>query len=139
MSKDILIKSSRILHFTATYFFLCGASAIVYPESWLFVSELPLEIPPTLAMVFSVLGGYLVAIGFGATIAARDPLRNAGLVLMLTVANVIDFGVTLKGIITGQLPLGPGMLFLVVTIIFSWLLGKTYRSCYYLSCAARSA
>lgn len=128
MPTDTVIKASKILRFTAAYFFLCGASAIVYPESWLFSSGLPLDVTPTLAMVFSVLGGYLVAVGFGAAIAARDPQRNTGLVLMLAVANILDLCVTLKGIIAQQLPAGPGALFLGVTIFFSWLLGTTYRS-----------
>jgi hypothetical protein len=128
MAANTLLKASRILRFTASYFFLCGVSAIFYPASWLFLSGLPIEISPTLAMVFSVLGGYLVAVGFGAAIAAGDPERNRGIVLMLTVANLLDLCVTLKGILLQELPLAPGMMFLAVTIFLSLLLGTTYRS-----------
>lgn len=116
----------NVLWAAAAYFGACGASAIFYPASWLFVSGLPTAVSTELGLAFGVVGAYLLALAFGAGISALAPRKHAGLILTLVVGNVLDFCVTLKAVVAQQLPILNGGLFIAVTIAWAVLLGVAY-------------
>lgn len=115
-----------ILLAAGVYFAMCGLSALFLPVSWLWASGLPTELSPVTRVAFGVIGAYLSALAIGAMIAARNPHANLGLILTLTIANLLDFIVTLQGIIRGQLPALNGGLFLAVAMIWTTLLGMVW-------------
>jgi hypothetical protein len=115
-----------ILWSSAAYFAACGLSAIAYPQSWLFLSGLSTNLSNELSLTFGVIGAYLLALAFGATIAALAPHRHPGLILTLAVGNILDFAVTLKAVVAQQLPIINGGLFLAITIGWAWALSLAY-------------
>jgi len=115
-----------VLWAAVAYFGACGVSAIIYPVSWLFVSGLPTTLSSELQLAFGALGAYLLALGFGAGIAALHPTRHPGLILTLMLGNFFDFCVTLKAVVAQQLPIINGGLFLAVAMAWTVLIGITY-------------
>ncbi|MEY4670048.1 MAG: hypothetical protein RL518_2747 [Pseudomonadota bacterium] len=119
--------ASTVLWASVLYFGLCGLSAIFYPTSWLFVAGLPTSALSTeLHIVFGTLGGYLLALAFGAGIAALSPLKHPGVIITLLVGNILDFCVTLKAVVAQELPAINGGIFLAVAMTWAVLLGVTY-------------
>jgi hypothetical protein len=84
---------------------------------------------PELALVFSVLGAYLMSLAFGAWIASRCPLKHQGVIAILLVSQLCDFFATLLAVYAGSLPMIPGTGFLVVTVVWSTLLGLAASAC----------
>jgi hypothetical protein len=121
-----LSRSKIILWSLCGYFFLCGSSALVYPESWLLLSGLPSTVNREMGLVFGTLGSFLLALCYGAGRAAISPSANVGVVAILLVANLLDFLVTLRAMITQSLPFISGALFLIVTIVWVTLLVPVY-------------
>lgn len=121
-SMEPLHSARTILLATALYFAVCGVSAVVAPSLWLWASGLPTSVSTELGLTFGVIGAYLCALAVGAVIASVDPRRHGGLIITLIVANIFDFGVTLRAVIAGTLPALNGALFVAVTIVWSTLL-----------------
>jgi hypothetical protein len=121
-----LNRSKLILWSLCGYFFLCGSSALFYPESWLILSGLPSIVSREMGLVFGTLGGFLLALCYGAGRAALSPSSNVGVLAVLLVANLLDFLVTLKAMMAQTLPFLPGALFLIVTIVWVTLLVPIY-------------
>jgi hypothetical protein len=116
-----------VLWSSVVYFAACGLSAIVYPVSWLVVSGLPTAaLSSELQVAFGTLGAYLLALGFGAGLAAIHPLKHSGVIFILMIGNALDFCVTLKAVVAQQLPVLNGGLFLAVAMTWTALLGVTY-------------
>jgi hypothetical protein len=116
-----------VLWASAAYFAMCGLSAIFYPVSWLLVSSLPTTaLSPELQTVFGTLGGFLLALAFGAGIAALHPGKHPGVIFTLVLGNVFDFCVTLKAVVAHQLPILNGGLFLAVAMTWAVLLGVSW-------------
>ena len=115
-----------ILWSAAAYFTACGLSAILFPASWLFLSGLPTTLSNELHLTFGVIGAYLLALAFGATMAALSPYRNAGIIATLAVGNVLDFAVTLRAVVAQQLPILNGGVFIALTIGWAWALSFAY-------------
>jgi hypothetical protein len=82
--------------------------------------------PSELQITFSTLGGYLLALAFGAGLAATHPLKNPGVIFTLLVGNILDFCVTLKAVVAQQLPILNGGLFLAIAMTWAVLLGVAY-------------
>ena len=118
--------TTSVLWITAAYYAICGASALLYPKAWLVVSGLPSEVTRELGLAFGVAGVYLLAMAFGATLAALNHQAHRGLILTLAVANVLDFAVTLKAVVAQSLPMLNGAVFIVVTVAFALLLATAY-------------
>jgi len=114
--------TKTVLWCAAVYFFACGLSATFVPQTWLWASGLPTSVSNELALAFGVVGAYLSALGAGAVLAARAPEKSGTLILTLLIGNIFDFGVTLRAVLAGALPTANGVLFLVVTIVWSTLL-----------------
>lgn len=113
-----------ILNILAAYLAACGLSAVLYPTLWLIVAGISADITPLCSLVFGVLGAYILALGVGAAIAARDPGRHYGLVVTILASQLLDFGVTCYAtFISGSIPLVSGMGFLVVTLTTSLAIG----------------
>ena len=118
---------TTVLWASVTYFALCGLSAIFYPTSWLFVAGLPTtSMPSELQITFGTLGGYLLALAFGAGLAAIHPIKHPGVIFTLLVGNILDFCVTLKAVVAQQLPILNGGLFLAIAMTWAVLLGVAY-------------
>ena len=116
-----------VLWAAVAYFGACGVSAITYPVSWLFVSGLPTTaLSPELQLAFGALGAYLLALSFGAGIAAFHPVKHPGLIFTLMLGNLFDFCVTLKAVVAQQLPILNGGLFLAIAMAWTVLIGITY-------------
>jgi hypothetical protein len=116
-----------VLWASVVYFAACGTSAITYPVSWLVVSGLPrTALTPELEVAFGALGAYLLALAVGAGLAAINPLRHPGLILILMFGNFFDFCVTLKAVVARQLPILNGGFFLVLAMTLSVLIGIAY-------------
>jgi hypothetical protein len=116
-----------VLWASMAYFGLCGLSAILYPVSWLLVSGLPsAALSSELKVAFGALGAYLLALAFGAGLAAIHPLKHPGVIVTLLVGNILDFCVTLKAVVAQQLPALNGGLFLAIAMTWAALLGVTY-------------
>ncbi len=79
-----------------------------------------------MGLVFGTLGGFLLALCYGAGRAALSPSSNVGVLAVLLVANLLDFLVTLKAMMAQTLPFLPGALFLIVTIVWVTLLVPIY-------------
>jgi hypothetical protein len=114
---------STILWSVTIYFWVCGLSAIFYPISWLVIAGLPTTLTNELALVFSVAGTFMLTLGAAGIMAAINPHKQTGLILTLMTANLIDFFVTLRAIVLGQLPMVQGALFLAVAMTWAVLLG----------------
>jgi hypothetical protein len=113
-----------ILNILAAYLAACGLSAILYPKLWLIVAGISAEITPLCALIFGVLGGYILALGVGSAIAARDPRGHYGLVVTLLVSQLLDLGITSYAtFIAGLIPIISGAGFLVVTMTTSLAVG----------------
>jgi hypothetical protein len=119
-------RSKAILWSLCGYFFLCGASALLYPESWLILSGLPSTVSNEMGLVFGTLGSFLLALCYGAGRAALFPSSNVGVIATLLVANLLDFLVTLKALVAQSLPFLNGALFLIITIVWVTLLVPVY-------------
>lgn len=115
-----------VLWATVAYCAACGLSAIAYPVSWLFVSGLPTTMTSELQLAFGALGAYLLALAFGAGIAAVHPLKHPGVIFTLMMGNFLDFCVTLKAVVAQQLPILNGGLFLAIAMAWTVLLGVSY-------------
>jgi hypothetical protein len=116
-----------VLWASVVYFGACGASAIFYPASWLFISGLPMSaLSSELQVAFGALGAYLLSLALGAGIAAIHPLKHPGITLTLCVGNILDFCVTLKAVVAHQLPMINGGLFLAIAMTWAVLLSVTY-------------
>lgn len=113
---------STILWSVTIYFWVCGLSAIFYPISWLVVAGLPTTLTSELALVFSVAGTFMVTLGAAGIMAAINPHKQPALILTLMTGNIIDFLVTLRAIVVGQLPMVQGALFLAVAMTWAVLL-----------------
>ena len=79
-----------------------------------------------MGLVFGTLGGFLLALCYGAGRAALSPSSNVGVISTLLVANLLDFLVTLKAIVAQSLPFLNGALFLIITIVWVTLLVPVY-------------
>lgn len=116
-----------VLWSSVVYFAACGLSAILYPVSWLLVSGLPTTaLSSELQVAFSTLGAFLMALAFGAGLAAFHPLKHPGVIFVLFVGNILDFSVTLKAVVAQQLPILNGGLFLAIAMTWAVLLGVVY-------------
>jgi hypothetical protein len=116
-----------VLWSSMVYFAACGLSAIFYPVSWLLVSGLPTTaLSSELQVAFGTLGAFLLALGFGAGIAALHPLKHPSVIVILLLGNTLDFCVTLKAIVAQQLPTVNGGLFLAIAMTWAVLLSVTY-------------
>ncbi|MFN4895835.1 MAG: hypothetical protein ACK5GN_00985 [Pseudomonadota bacterium] len=124
MNDQNLSNPSSLLAVFAAYLFVCGASAILFPTSWLWSAGLPTSLSPELSLVFGVLGAYLLSLAVAAWIASRNPVINQSIVKILLISQVLDFFTTLQAVYSGGLPRLPGTLFLVVTVVWSTLLGR---------------
>jgi hypothetical protein len=120
--------AQSILRACAAYFVACGVSAIWFPVSWLWVSGLPTSVSNELGVAFGVIGAYMLALGAGAYIASKDPVRNSAVTLTLVIANAFDFLVTLKAVLQGGLPALNGSAFLVITVLWTTLLFLAWRA-----------
>jgi hypothetical protein len=107
---------STILWSVTIYFWVCGLSAIFYPISWLVIAGLPTVMTNELSLVFSLAGTFMLSLGVAGIVAAINPHKQTGLILTLMVANLVDFLVTLRAIVLGQLPMVQGALFLAVAM-----------------------
>ncbi len=114
---------STTLWSVTIYFWVCGLSAIFYPISWLAIAGLPTTLTDELALVFSVAGTFMLALGTAGIMAAINPHKQTALIFTLIAANLIDFLVTLRAIVAGQLPILRGGLFLAVALTWTVLLG----------------
>lgn len=115
-----------VLWATVAYCGACGLTAIAYPVSWLFVSGLPTTMTAELQLAFGALGAYLLALAFGAGLAAIHPLKHPGIIFTLGIGNFLDFCVTLKAVVAQQLPILNGGLFLAIAMAWTVLLGVSY-------------
>lgn len=113
---------STILWSVTVYFWACGLSAIFYPVSWLAVAGLPTVMTNELALAFAVAGTFMLSMGMAGVIAAINPHKQLGLIVVLMTANLIDFLVTLRAVVLGQLPMLRGALFLAVAMAWAVLL-----------------
>jgi hypothetical protein len=120
--------AQTILRASVVYFGICGASAIWFPTSWLWVSGLPTSVPNELSVAFGVIGAYMLALAAGAYMASRDPVRHSGITATLIIANACDFLVTLRAVLQGGLPAVNGSLFLVVAVTWTTLLFLAWRA-----------
>lgn len=119
--------TKTVLWSAVIYFAACGLSAILYPASWLIASGLPLTaLTSELVVAFGALGAYLLALAFGAGLAALHPLKHPGIIFVLMLGNFLDFCVTLKAVAAQQLPILNGGLFLVIAMTWSVLTGIAY-------------
>jgi hypothetical protein len=107
---------STILWSVTIYFWVCGLSAIFYPISWLVIAGLPTVMTNELSLVFSLAGTFMLSLGVAGIVAAINPHKQTGLIVTLMVANLVDFLVTLRAIVLGQLPMVQGALFLAVAM-----------------------
>jgi len=119
--------NQNILRVFALYLLICGASAVFFPTSWLWVAGLSTSLSPELTLVFGVLGAYLLSLSIGAWIASRDIANSRGLLVMLLSSQILDFFSTLKAVFDGALPRVSGTLFLVTTVVWSTLLAVALR------------
>jgi hypothetical protein len=69
-----------------------------------------------LSLVFSLAGTFMLSLGVAGIVAAINPHKQTGLIVTLMVANLVDFLVTLRAIVLGQLPMVQGALFLAVAM-----------------------
>jgi hypothetical protein len=106
----------------AAYLCICGFSAIMLPQSWLAIAGLTGELTTETALAFAVAGTFMLALGCGGILAALNPQGQLGLIMTMTIANAIDFMVTLRAVITGQLPTLRGILFLAIALAWTILL-----------------
>jgi hypothetical protein len=113
----------------AAYLFVCSISAIFFPVSWLWTAGLNTLISPELGLVFSVLGSYLLSLSIGAWIASRSPAKHRGIIAVLLASQICDFFATLLAVYSGSLPRLPGTGFLVLTVIWSTVLGLAWYTC----------
>lgn len=118
--------TTKILWAAALYFLLCGGSALVYPKIWLILSGLSTTMSTELELAFGVAAAYLLALACGSAISALAPSKNSGLILTLSLANLLDFSITLKAVAAHQLPILNGGLFLVIAAAWAALLGLAY-------------
>jgi hypothetical protein len=114
---------STILWSVTAYFWLCGLSAIFYPVSWLVIAGLPTTLTNELALAFAVAGTFMLTMGTAGIMAALNPHKQLGLIVTLMAGNLIDFLVTLRAVVLGQLPMLRGALFLAVAMTWAVLLG----------------
>jgi hypothetical protein len=119
--------SRKILTAFAVYLLVCGGSAIFIPSTWLWAAGLASTVTSELALVFGVLGAYLLALATGSWIASLNAPQNRGLIIVLLVSQILDFLSTLLAVYNGSLPRIPGTLFLVVTVVWSTLLSLVLR------------
>jgi hypothetical protein len=122
MSLLSLAASRSVLLAASGYFLVCGVSAILFPQSWLWAAGLSTTVTTELHLAFGVIGAYLCAFAFGAYVASGHPANHTGLISTLVAGNVLDFVVTLRAITQEQLPIVQGSIFVVVTIVWSTLL-----------------
>jgi hypothetical protein len=118
--------TTKILWASTIYFLLCGASALLYPKIWLLLSGLPSTVSTELNLAFGVAAAYLLAMACGSAISALAPSKNSGLILTLSIANLLDFSITLKAVAAQQLPILNGGLFLVIAATWATLIGVAY-------------
>jgi hypothetical protein len=108
---------------------VCALSALCAPVSWLWAAGLGTAVSQELALVFSVLGAYLLSLALGAFIASRNPSAHRGVICLLLSSQVFDFLVTVHAVYNGSLPRLPGTIFLVATVVWSTLLALCWRTC----------
>lgn len=113
---------STILWSVTIYFWVSGLSAIFYPISWLIVAGLPTALTNELSLAFAVAGTFMLTLGVAGIMAAINPHKQTALILTLMTANLIDFVVTLRAVVLGQLPMVRGALFLAVAMTWAVLL-----------------
>jgi hypothetical protein len=113
---------STILWSVTFYFWVCGLSAIFYPVSWLAIAGLPTVVTNELALAFAVAGTFMLAMGAAGILAVINPHKQVGLIATLMTANLIDFLVTLRAVVLGQLPMLRGAIFLAVAMAWAVLL-----------------
>jgi hypothetical protein len=118
--------TTTILWITAAYYALCGLSAILYPNLWLFASGLHAPVTTELSLAFGVAGVYLLTMAFGACVSALAPRSHSGIILTLVVGNVLDFAVTLRAVVAQELPILNGGLFILITVGFVVVLSMAY-------------
>ena len=123
-------KARAILRACALYFVVCGVSASWFPASWLWASGLPTPVTTELSLTFGVIGAFMVALGLGAALASRDPVKHYGLIATLAIANLLDFMTTVRTVAQGDLPTINGILFILVAALWSAILFITWRYCY---------
>jgi hypothetical protein len=127
MNSEHQTTHSGILKALAVYLLICGVSAIFIPSTWLWAAGLNATVSGELALVFSVLGAYLLSLSVGSLIASHNTRQNRGLVIVLLISQILDFLSTLGAVYNGSLPRISGTLFLVITVIWSTLLGLVLR------------
>lgn len=118
----------KVLTAFAAYLFICGGSAIFFPASWLWTAGLHTAVSPELGLVFGVLGSYLLSLSIGAWVASRSPVKHQGIIAVLLASQICDFFATLLAVYNGSLPRLSGTGFLVVTVIWSTVLGLAWRA-----------
>lgn len=122
------VTSSVLMAFTF-YLGVCGVSALFFPVSWLWVAGLSTTVSPESALVFGVLGAYLLSLAVGAWLAARNVRAHRGIVWVLLISQILDFLTTVSAVFDGALPRLQGTGFLVVTVVWGTLLGRIAYEC----------
>ena len=111
-----------ILRAFGIYLALCAISAVFAPVSWTWTAGLGTTVSQETALLLGVIGAYLFALALGALVAAWNPSRHRGVIYVLLASQVFDFLVTLRAVVSGSLPLIPGLIFLIATVAWSTLL-----------------
>jgi hypothetical protein len=111
---------TTLLWVCAGYFAVCGASALFWPNSWLYLAGLPVAATNEIVVLFGVVGTYMLALALAATIAACNPQRQLGIIVTLGAANLLDLMVTVRSLALGQLPMLQGLAFCLVAL--AWVL-----------------
>ena len=112
------------LALVALYFFLCGVSAVCAPELWYWAAGIP---PRPTGMEFIVLGEMMLALAFGAAVAATNPTGNLTMISTLIVANVLDALGSAVFLFQRALPALHGVVFIIVCSIQIVLLVRARR------------
>lgn len=111
----------RLFVAAALYYGALGATGLWWPELWYRVSGISAGEGQFFVDAFAAL---LLALGAASLFAVFRPEGRSTLILVLFLANLFDLFVIVAAVLSGQLAIGPGALFVGADSAWLLILGK---------------